>query len=149
MKKCTKCGIEQPLSEFYPRSANCKPCYRARVADRINLKKQDPEWVAKERARCRAKTAKARAEGRIKGPSPEVRKRWVDRNKAKRSAHLKAYSAIRRGTIKKPDACSACATASPRLEAHHTDYSQPLNVQWLCTKCHGKTRWKDGGVIHA
>ena len=42
-------------------------------------------------------------------------------------------TAISNGTlIKQP--CSVCG--SEKSEAHHTDYTQPLNVDWLCRTHH-------------
>lgn len=43
-------------------------------------------------------------------------------------------TALRKGNlVKKP--CEHCGSVS-KIQAHHTDYSQPLNVQWLCFPCH-------------
>jgi hypothetical protein len=53
--------------------------------------------------------------------------------KEKNSAQDKVQRAVRRGKIQKLT-CAVCG--SPRSEAHHTDYSQPLLVVWLCRKHH-------------
>ncbi len=45
-------------------------------------------------------------------------------------------TALRKGTIVKPELCSRCGNKAKRLEAHHHDYSKPLEVEWLCTPCH-------------
>lgn len=66
--------------------------------------------------------------------------------KAKYPERVKAHTAVRialmQGKLVKPDGCSACGRARlPRqLEGHHEDYSKPLEVTWLCRKCHLKLR---------
>jgi hypothetical protein len=42
---------------------------------------------------------------------------------------------IRQGRIIPPSSCENCGAAKP--EAHHEDYSKPLDVKWLCRPCHG------------
>jgi hypothetical protein len=49
--------------------------------------------------------------------------------------------AIKSGKIKKADNCEHCGLEVPRdkpheLQAHHEDYSRPLEVEWLCYGCH-------------
>lgn len=52
--------------------------------------------------------------------------------KLKRSARNKVRSLIRNGTwIRKP--CEHCGNKG---EAHHADYSKPLEVRWLCRTHH-------------
>ena len=34
-----------------------------------------------------------------------------------------------------PDRCSACHSIN-RVEAHHHDYNLPMNVTYLCLRCH-------------
>lgn len=61
------------------------------------------------------------------------------RDPLKRKARWTVQNALRSGTIVKPDTCSECGSETPsrRLHAHHKNYSEPLNVRWLCTFCHG------------
>src|SRR3989337_846841 len=51
--------------------------------------------------------------------------------------------AVEKGIIHRPDACQDCDTIPRRfkngrtgIQAHHKDYSKPLEVRWLCQKCH-------------
>ena len=44
--------------------------------------------------------------------------------------------AIQKQIIARPLNCSRCGSVK-KITAHHTDYSQPLNVKWLCYECHG------------
>lgn len=57
MKKCSKCGLEKPLSEFYTdpskkdgHSYNCKECRKAQMRERS----QRPDKAAEARERSRA-----------------------------------------------------------------------------------------------
>jgi len=46
-------------------------------------------------------------------------------------------SAIKHGLLVRPTSCKECHRSS-EIVAHHRDYSKPLEVEWLCRKCHGK-----------
>lgn len=43
---------------------------------------------------------------------------------------------LRAGLIKRPDACEGCGDTDQKPQAHHYDYSRPLEVEWLCGTCH-------------
>ena len=55
-------------------------------------------------------------------------------NRAKSNAHKTVGNAVKAGKLTPPDRC-ACGS-NGRLNAHHADYSRPLDVEWLCGKCH-------------
>lgn len=57
-------------------------------------------------------------------------------NPERAAARKAVRRALSTGTIKRPDTCSDCSTPSITLHAHHDDYSEPLNVRWLCPTCH-------------
>ena len=61
--------------------------------------------------------------------------RFRVRNPEKVAAQKRVASAIHRGELVRPDACSQCA-APCKPHAHHDDYAQPLSVRWLCRLCH-------------
>ena len=65
-------------------------------------------------------------------------RKWKDRNPDKRRAHRVVQRALKNSLIsRKP--CHVCGTK--RAQAHHEDYSFPLDIEWLCAK-HHKARHK-------
>lgn len=50
--------------------------------------------------------------------------------------------AIQRGIIERKTHCENCGSSETNkdgrsnVEAHHDDYNKPLEVRWLCRKCH-------------
>lgn len=63
----------------------------------------------------------------------ETRKNYKLRYPERHNAHQKVSNAIRRGKLLKEN-CEKCG--SDNVEAHHDDYSKPLDVRWLCRKHH-------------
>lgn len=61
----------------------------------------------------------------------------------KQKAHMAVRKAIALGQLVRPMNCEHCglapkATSDGRspIQAHHRDYSKPLEVEWICAKCH-------------
>jgi len=120
----------------------CKSCAKKDVALRVEKKKLDPSWMAGERARCRVKQVKYRELGLAAKPSPEARERWVKKFPHKLKAESIANNAVRCGKLVPVESCEDCGKKT-KLQKHHEDYSKPLDVNWLCTKCHGIRHRKD------
>jgi len=53
----------------------------------------------------------------------------------RRKARRAVQSALEAGELRRPERCEGCEGAGP-IEAHHPDYSKPLDVAWLCEHCH-------------
>lgn len=77
----------------------------------------------------------------------EQRKRWEEHNAHKRRAHTLFRRALKAGIILKPTTCEKCLK-SASLEGHHPDYSRPLEVMWLCRKCHRAEHKHDVVIIN-
>lgn len=112
-KKCTVCGQAKELSEFYVRNRSkdglesyCKGCDKARVK---NWQSNNSDWV-------REKDRK-------------YKKKYPEKVKAAEMANY----AIKTGRLKKQP-CEVCGEKN--VHAHHDDYSEPLEVRWLCPQCH-------------
>lgn len=134
MKTCTKCSVEKTDDAFYNKhSYECKECVKARNRIRIALKSKDPEWVLQELKRQRLKAKKTRLEGRASPQKNETKKRWRERNPEAYKAHVTVNNAIRDGRLKR----QRCHCGR-KAQAHHDDYSKPLEVLWLCTKHHAE-----------
>jgi len=135
MKECFKCKTVKPLSEFYahPQMADgylnkCKDCNKKDVSERIAFKRAtDPQWIIKERERCRKKQALYLKEN---GPIPQANKKVTPHKVA---ANILLRRAVLAGRVlKKP--CEVCKNT--KTQAHHEDYEKPLDVVWLCTRHH-------------
>jgi len=129
MKRCTKCGEIRPASGFGKDrrrkdglQSQCKECFRERKAE-YHLKNGDAvrkkhrEYYAKNRERTiervrlwrLANPEKIKAEGAV--------------------AHAKKMGRL----IVEP--CETCGSTE-NVDAHHDDYTKPLDVRWLCKSCH-------------
>jgi len=53
-----------------------------------------------------------------------------------RSARYAAALGETLGLIERPARCSWCRRRRQRLQRHHWDYEEPLNVTFLCPDCH-------------
>lgn len=132
MKRCFKCGVEKDINEFYKHPAmddghlgKCKECTKIDVKTRY-YKRID--FIKKyESNRCRTPKRKAKA--------LEYQKTKRQKNPDKYKSHSLVTNAIRDGRLKKMP-CEICG--STESEAHHDDYSKPLDVRWLCFKHHRK-----------
>jgi hypothetical protein len=56
-------------------------------------------------------------------------------NPEKESARHRLRHFVEKGWIVRPLFCETCGGAGP-VDGHHTDYSKPLEVRWLCRSCH-------------
>ena len=65
----------------------------------------------------------------------EISEKWRRNNQERVKAKNILNKAIFEGKISKPKVCSKCGKKG-LIHGHHTDYSQPLSVQWLCPPCH-------------
>ncbi len=59
------------------------------------------------------------------------------RNKEKAKARAILNNEIKKGIMFRPTMCPLCMTFQ-KTEAHHEDYSKPLEVKWMCKECHRK-----------
>ena len=88
---------------------------------------------------CRPCNA-ARANAYYKTPQGKERvvagiKKAIDRNPERQRARRQVYYAVLRGELDRPEKCPTCDKKG-RIQAHHHDYSKPLDVQWACQSCH-------------
>lgn len=138
-KECHKCRRVLPPEEYYSRASKCKDCTRAAVAARIEIKKSDPQWVIEEAARCRMKQQRARGNGTahktVGDKRAQVLRESAERHPEKTKARNALNNAIRDGKIAARP-CEVCGSTDS--EAHHDDYSKPLDVKWLCPKHHAE-----------
>jgi hypothetical protein len=128
MKLCRQCSEVKPLTEFY-HFANgnplhiCKSCHK----ERMRLHRLSNPQV-QERERQRSKTPERRAHLRT------VAMRWRQQNPKGYRAHNAANNAVRDRKLSR-QACQVCGTIE-HVHKHHRDYTRPLDVTWLCAKCH-------------
>ena len=130
MKRCCICKEERELNEFSKNKSKkdghnnmCRICQKEYyLLNREQRKEKMKQYVQRNKEK-------------IREYKNQYRKQSYHRNPEKHKARHKLNNAVRRGKIHKPLYCSSC-DSDKHLEAHHTDYSKPLEVLWLCRTCH-------------
>jgi hypothetical protein len=70
-----------------------------------------------------------------RAPPPRTYEEFREREAKRNSARQKVKQALRIGKIVRPGECEICGE-DRELQAHHTDYTKPLDVVFLCVSCH-------------
>lgn len=137
---CKLCGETNADVKFYAgMTSRCVECHKKSV--RENRKQNVDHYRAYDakrfqddpRVKTRHKIYAASDAG--KKASERSKRKWQAQNPDKRAAHVILGNAIKYGKIVKPKTCSRCGSSS-RIHGHHSDYAKPLDVVWLCSKCH-------------
>jgi len=145
MKVCRECNQEKPLCEFYkhPMMADghlnkCSECVKDRVKKHRNANIEKARQYDKKRANLPHRV-EARANYQKTEQGKISRKKATESYKKKYplkyAAHVITRNYIRDGKLKVADSCSICKSTM-LVQAHHDDYTKPLDVRWLCLKCH-------------
>lgn len=153
-KWCPQCAQTLPLTAFNRCRGRrlgvagwCKQCQGrstahwqgtrdGRLKKRLNQRKRrDGSERFRSRERNYRRQYYARNRQQSLAGTREERRRAPDKHLARRTA----YYALRQGELTKPNNCQRCGRpATGRyLQMHHADYGKPLDVTWLCSRCHG------------
>jgi transposase-like protein len=132
LKTCRQCLNDLEHHCFNKRSSSkdglhpyCKKCRKSRTRDYRNRNKQA----------LKDKAAVTRSNPAYKLSQKLYSREYRDRYPIKYRARMAVRNAIRNGSIVKGEQCQSCGS-SKNIQAHHSDYSKPLAVEWLCRSCH-------------
>lgn len=143
--QCTRCRKWFEKSDFYEEKrssigikSECKKCHV-----KTSIESRDPE---KHR-----RTNREWMRSSEYGKRPEVRERERMRSRRRtRSIASKCRDllndAVRVGVVIRATICSECGRKDLRIQAHHESFYRPLDVEWLCTECHGRRHIVDVGA---
>jgi hypothetical protein len=135
MKTCLTCGLKKEPSEFYkhPKTkdrlcSSCKSCNSA-YSKKRNLS-PSPEKISYDRKRweIRKNSEKYRLQKKIREAE------YRARSKPKIKCRTIVIQALKIGLIRKLP-CEICGS-SENIQAHHDDYSKPLQIRWFCAFHH-------------
>jgi hypothetical protein len=111
----------------------CKTCNKFKDLTEFTRSKRSPSGYEHRCLTCRADWQREYNKtlgGREK--HKKIVKAHIDKHPERRRAYYKVFRALKDGIlIKQP--CENCF--AEKTQAVHTDYSQPLNVRWLCRLC--------------
>jgi len=159
MIKCSKCGILKDFEFFRIRSEGhyrkqCKDCEFEYRKSRYNEKKSDLLQINKIYRQKNAQILLDKRRKRygmiprngvdilkLKETNKRAHENYVKRYPEKIECHRKVRRALDLGILSKPSECCMCQKPK-KVEAHHDDYSKPLDVLWVCRQCHLKKHGK-------
>ena len=128
-KRCFKCLCDKPLAEFYRHAQmgdghlnKCKTCTKKDVAAHRQGNLERVRQYDRMRASMPHRVALRR----------EITQKWRTEHPERKKAHAKLRYALKAGVVKQ----HLCWVCGSKAEAHHPDYSRPLDVVWLCSAHH-------------
>ena len=127
-RECEQCGTKKLFRPCDIKRGRGRYCsYRctaiAKLAGQDMSGANNPNWKTADNSRNRS------------------RRSYYERHPAIYAAHRATKKAILLGDITR-QSCEVCGDG--RSNAHHDDYSKPLDVRWLCRKHHDEHHRKHG-----
>jgi len=127
MKRCKTCNVDKSNDEFYTGkdiTRHCKECMKSIWRDR---------WKKRNFSKESRKNHQ------------EAKNTYKKNNPIKTKCHERVDTALDNGSVKKMP-CEICG--KKQVEAHHDDYSKPIEVRWLCRIHHKQHHAKHGSGIN-
>lgn len=151
MKKCKRCLIEKEENLFglFKRSKDglnryCKICmnffskvYSDKNREKIRQKKRDKYKIES------VSILKKENDRRKTDAWRKHHNEYQKKHRLSRDARQILRRAVSKGLISKNINCENCFS-DVFIEAHHKDYSKPLEVVWLCRACHKSLHFTKG-----
>lgn len=129
MKVCSKCNQEKSLTEFYKHphnrdglSGQCKKCKNIYTSN----------YIKTHRVQFNISCAKWKRKQSIEYHT-KIKRTHRKNNPLKYKARTMITNLLVTGKLKKQP-CEECG--SNKSQAHHDDYSKPLEIKWLCRNHH-------------
>lgn len=114
--------------------------YRKAHPEKIKKRKQEYNATHREEINAYWREYHSKHKLRKKERTEEYKKKYPEKIKARYTLN----NAIKRGEIKRQP-CEVCGGA--KAEAHHDNYDKPLEIKWLCPKCHAEYHKSMGYTI--
>ena len=139
---CKTCQQDKEPTAFYTSNrTKCKECVkeavRANRLENIEHYRAFDKMRASMPHRVAARKEYQQTEAFAKSHAAAT-KRWKAKHPERRAAQNLLNNALRDGKVIAWPVCEV-AGCTARPEAHHADYSLPLDVTWLCSKHHAQT----------
>lgn len=117
--------------------------------ERLRRPKRDKREYLKKYYRANKERLLAQQKAYSKTPAGRRARRISHKNQREKNptvyfARQEVYKALRRGDLVK-EPCTFCG--EEKTGAHHPDYSKPLDVIWVCDRCHKKVIGEVGVFI--
>lgn len=136
---CKQCNTSKDDSAFYvSNKTRCKDCVKASVTANRNANIERVRAYDKMRAsmphRVAARYEYAKTPAYAKSHEA-ASLRWAAKHPERRKASHLVGNALRDGKLFR----QPCWVCGKKAQAHHPDYSRPLDVVWLCPPHHKET----------
>ncbi len=133
-KRCGRCKQDFPRNFFYKDPYKKDGLmYRCKECQRLNLRR----CVEKNPITFSSKFKRYYDKNRL-----VVLAKWrLNRlaNPEKSKARGMVSTKVESGKLIRPKICTECKKSHKFIDAHHPDYNKPLDIIWLCRRCHARS----------
>jgi|6_EtaG_2_1085325.scaffolds.fasta_scaffold00914_13 hypothetical protein len=160
LNQCPMCGIKitknaQACRQHSHQKDNrvegykyrCKICNAFKALTEFTRSRRSPSGYENRCLGCRSawqreynKTRKGRANHK------KAVKSLIDNHPERRRAYYQVFRALKEGTLTRQP-CKSCG--NDKSQAIHTDYNQPLNVEWMCRLCASRDKQPPAKYKHS